>query len=115
LKNYKKIINVSSQGGFVGATYPYRMTKWDVAGFTQGLGLKQAPFGIIVNGVAPGILDTKMQPEFNNTENKFSKHNPLNRAALPIEIAELILFLISDSCNYIVGQTILCDGGYSLN
>jgi 3-oxoacyl-[acyl-carrier protein] reductase len=40
--------------------------------------------------------------------------NPLERFALPEEIAELAIFMMSDACNFIVGQTIICDGGYSL-
>ena len=111
----KKIINISSQGGFVGATYPYRMTKWDVAGLTQGLGLKLAPHGIIVNGIAPGIVATAMQRgTLLQGENNFCQHNPLGRFAIPEEIAELALFMASDASNFIVGQTILCDGGFSL-
>jgi 3-oxoacyl-[acyl-carrier protein] reductase len=111
----KKVINISSQGGFVGATYPYRMTKWDVAGLTQGLGIKLAPFGIIVNGIAPGIIATNMQSNYlSQKENVYCSHNPLERFALPEEIAELAIFLMSDAANFIVGQTIVCDGGYSL-
>lgn len=111
----KKVINISSQGGFVGATYPYRMTKWDIAGLTQGLGIKLAPYGIIVNGIAPGIIATNMQPNcLNQKENVFSSLNPIERFALPEEIAELGIFLMSDACNFIVGQTIVCDGGFTL-
>ena len=111
----RKILNISSQGGFVGATYPYRMTKWDVAGLTQGLGIKMAPHGIIVNGIAPGIIATEMQPDcLNKSDNIFCELNPLQRFAFPEEIAELAVFLLSDAANFIVGQTILCDGGFSL-
>jgi NAD(P)-dependent dehydrogenase (short-subunit alcohol dehydrogenase family) len=111
----KKIINISSQGAFIGATYPYRMTKWDIVGLTQGLGLKLAQFGIIVNGIAPGIIATKMQPKLlKQNENLFCSLNPLQRFALPEEIAELAIFLLSDASNFIVGQTIVCDGGFSL-
>lgn len=111
----KKIINISSQGGFVGATYPYRMTKWDIAGLTQGLAIKLAPYGIIVNGIAPGIIATKMQPNvLNQNNNAYSVHNPVERHALPEEIAELAIYLISDASNFVVGQTIVCDGGFSI-
>ena len=111
----KKIINVCSQGGYVGATYPYRMTKWDVAGLTQGLGLKLAPYGILVNGIAPGIIATKMQQNYvSQGDNRFCELNPLGRIALPEEIAELTAFLLSDAANFFVGQTFVCDGGYSL-
>jgi NAD(P)-dependent dehydrogenase (short-subunit alcohol dehydrogenase family) len=111
----KKVLNISSQGGFVGATYPYRMTKWDVAGFTQGLGIRLAPYGIIVNGIAPGIIATNMQKKFlKQNENVYCSLNPIQRFALPDEIAELAIFLLGDASNFIVGQTILCDGGYSI-
>lgn len=110
-----KVINMSSQGGFVGATYPYRMTKWDIAGLTQGLGIQLAPHSIIVNGIAPGIIATAMQPGcLNQKENVYCSQNPLERFGLPEEIAELAVFLMSDAANFIVGQTIVCDGGYSI-
>ena len=111
----KKVINISSQGGFVGALYPYRMTKWDIAGLTQGLGLRLAAKGIIVNGIAPGITSTPaVEKYYRQKENKYSDIVPLKRIALPEEIAELAIFLMSNSANFIVGQTIVCDGGYSL-
>jgi len=111
----KKVINISSQGGFVGATYPYRLTKWDIAGLTQGLGVKLAPHGILVNGIAPGIVATEMQKNLlEDDENVYLPLNPLHRYAIPEEIAELALYLISDASNFIVGQTIVCDGGFSL-
>ncbi len=111
----RKVINISSQGGFVGATYPYRMTKWDIAGLTQGLGVKLAPYGIIVNGIAPGIIATAMQPgTLKQGENNFCALNPIGRFALPEEVSELALFLAGDASNFIVGQTIVCDGGFSL-
>ncbi|MGQ9427246.1 SDR family NAD(P)-dependent oxidoreductase [Gilvimarinus sp. F26214L] len=116
-KGYKqrKVINISSQGGFVGATYPYRMSKWDVAGLTQGLGLKLIGDGIIVNGIAPGIVATAMQPASEKQKNNiYCRHNPVKRYALPEEIAELAVFLISDASNFIIGQTIVCDGGFSI-
>ena len=110
----KKIINISSQGGFVGATYPYRMTKWDIVGLTQGLGLKLAPEGIIVNGIAPGVIATRMQPNISSDSNNIYYPNPIERYAFPEEISELAVFLIGDASNFIVGQTIVCDGGYSI-
>ncbi|WP_282038259.1 SDR family NAD(P)-dependent oxidoreductase [Saccharicrinis aurantiacus] len=107
----KKVINISSSGGFVGATYPYRMTKWDINGLTLGLGRKLASKGIIVNGIAPGRIATKMQRCKNPKENIYDSTSFMQRYGLPEEIAELALFLISDSSNFITGQTIQCDGG----
>lgn len=112
---YRKIVNISSQGGFVGATYPYRMVKWDIRGLTEGLGKALVKDRIIVNGIAPGVVKTSMQ-EFSlqQGDNLYTDQNPMERVILPGEIAELAVFLISDASNAIVGQTIVCDGGYTL-
>ena len=113
--DYRKILNVSSQGGFVGATYPYRLAKWDIRGLTEGLGKSLIKKGIIVNGIAPGVVKTAMQSfSIEQGDNLYTNQNPLGRVILPEEIAELALFLISDASNAIVGQTIVCDGGYTL-
>ena len=112
---YRKIVNISSQGGFVGATYPYRMVKWDVRGLTEGLGKTLVKDRIIVNGIAPGVVKTSMQQfSLQQGENLYTDQNPIERVILPEEIAELALFLMSDAGNAIVGQTIVCDGGYTL-
>jgi len=84
-------------------------------GLTQGLGLNLAQDGIIVNGIAPGIVATKMQPDcVRQKDNMFNQHNAIKRFAVPEEIAELAAFLMSDASNFIVGQTIVCDGGFTL-
>lgn len=110
-KNLKKVINISSAGGFVGATYPYRMTKWDIVGLTQGLGRMLAPHGIIVNGIAPGRIATTMQTCIDPHDNIYDAQSFIQRYGLPEEVAELAIYLMSDASNFIVGQTIICDGG----
>lgn len=111
----RKIINISSQGGMVPANNAYRMTKWDIRGFTKYLGQRYASKGIIANAIAPGIILTDMQPELKKQgDNIYTSLNPSTRAGLPEEIAELALFLASNAANFIVGQTICCDGGYSI-
>lgn len=113
--DYKKIIFIDSQGGFVGATYPYRMVKWDIRGLTKGLGLKLAKDGILVNGIAPGVVKTEMQKfSLEQGDNTYCDQNLLGRVCLPEEVAEMAAFMLSDACNFMVGQTILIDGGYSL-
>ncbi len=107
-----KILNISSTGGFFAANTPYRMTKWDVVGFTQALGIALSPYGIIVNGIAPGRIATPMLNV--STKNIYDSKQPVRRFGLPEEIAELAVFLLSDAANYIVGQTIICDGGWTL-
>lgn len=112
----RKIINIDSQGGFLGATYPYRMTKWDIRGLTRGLGAKMAPYGVAVNGIAPGVVRTDMQNfSLRQGDNLYCNQNILERVCLPEEIAELAAYMISDACTFMIGQTILIDGGASLN
>lgn len=112
-----KIINMSSMRGTLAVQDgPYGMSKWALNGLTQGLGLKLAPHGIIVNGIAPGIIatDSIAIKNIDATENAYLNGVPVCRIGLPEEIAELAVFLMSDAANYIVGQTIVCDGGYTL-
>jgi NAD(P)-dependent dehydrogenase (short-subunit alcohol dehydrogenase family) len=116
-KQCGKIINMSSMRGTLGVQDgPYGMSKWGLNGLTHGLGLKLAPHGIIVNGIAPGIIDTGSIAikNMDARENAYLAGIPVSRIGLPEEIAELAVFLMSDAANYIVGQTILCDGGYTL-
>lgn len=111
----KKIINIASQGGMVVANNAYRMTKWDIRGFTKYLGATYAQKGIITNAIAPGIIQTDMQPKFKKQGNNlFTNLNPSQRLGIPEEIAELALYLSSNASNFIVGETICCDGGYNI-
>lgn len=112
-----KIINMSSMRGTLGVKDgPYGMSKWGVDGLTHGLGRTLAPYGIIVNGIAPGIIatDSINIKNVNVEQNAYLNTAPIARFGLPEEIAELAVFLMSDAANYIVGQTIVCDGGYTL-
>lgn len=111
-----KIINISSARGFMCVhDGPGGMSKWSLVGLTQGLGRMLAPHGIIVNGVGPGLTNTPGITSISPTiESDLRGNIPLNRFALPEEIAEVAMFLMSDAANYIVGQTIICDGGWSL-
>ena len=95
---------------------PYGMSKWALNGLTHGLGRELAPKGIIVNGIAPGMIATDSIgiKGLDPLENAHLDFIPVKRIGLPEEIAELAVFLMSDAANYIVGQTIVCDGGYTL-
>ena len=108
-----KILNISSTAGFRAAPDPYCLSKWDTVGLTSGLGRTLYPHGIIVNGIAPGRTATAMLGK-KSTENIYDPCTSAKRFAMPEEIAELAIFMISDASNFIVGQTIICDGGYTL-
>lgn len=109
-----KIINIASNRGILGDKAPYGMSKWGVICLTRGLGKELFPKGIIVNGIAPGIIASGING-IDPFENAFIHNPPSNRVGLPEEIAEIATFLASEAANHIVGQTIVCDGGNSLS
>jgi 3-oxoacyl-[acyl-carrier protein] reductase len=109
-----KILNIASSSGFLGAHHPYGMSKWDIVGMTAGLGYRMAPYGILINALAPGRTATEMLGLDSSGDNVADSFAPIRRYGLPEEMAEFAVFLMSDAANFIVGQTILCDGGRTL-
>ena len=113
-QNGGKLINITSIRGIQGDCLPYGISKWGANGLTKGLARDLISKNIIVNGIAPGITATGING-IDVQENAYYAGESRNeRVALPEEIAEIALFLASDSANNIVGQTIICDGGAML-
>lgn len=108
-----KIINITSVRGIQGTSEPYGISKWGTIGLTKGLARDLASKGIIVNGIAPGITASGING-IDVSNNAFSSGSLDKRVALPEEIAEIGLFLASDTSNHIIGQIIVCDGGETL-
>lgn len=111
-KSLKHIINISSETAFAGAAVPYSISKWGVSGMVKGLGKILAPYGIVVNGVAPGLMPTDLVGR--TKDDICLEYHPNKRITYPEEIADLVAFLASDIASNIVGQTILSDGGSQL-
>lgn len=114
-QKYGRIINISSIWGEKGAANEvlYSMTKGAVNSFTKALAKELAPSGITVNAIAPGIVMSKMISEFTEKELEYIKKDiPMNRFALPIEIAQSVLHLLHHNSDYITGQIINIDGGW---
>lgn len=104
------IVNVCSEMGFRPAAFAYGISKWGVRGMTMGAGAELAPFGIVVNAVAPGETATEI---LHQKEGEIKKINsPRGIQAAPEEIAEAIYFL-SQSRN-IIGEILVTDGGRRL-
>lgn len=103
------IVNISSMWGQCGASCEtlYSMTKAGVIGFTKALAQELAPSGITVNCVAPGIIDTRMNEQFEAKE--LAQEVPLGRLGTPEEIARAVLFLAEN--DYITGQILGVNGG----
>lgn len=116
LNRYGKIINISSIWGVRSKEYRtlYSLTKFGINGLTKSLARELGEYGILVNSVAPGYINTEMTEKnvSKDEQNKIKDTIPLKRFAEPIEIAKIIAFLISDDNSYITGQTIIADGGF---
>ncbi|MFC2062520.1 SDR family NAD(P)-dependent oxidoreductase [Chloroflexota bacterium] len=115
-KKKGKIINISSTSADLGTPYHsiYCASKAAVSSFTRCLASEWAPYNICVNAIGPGATNTErtktyiINPE---CEKAVLASIPKGRIAEPQEIAELVLFLSSESSDFITGQTIFIDGG----
>jgi NAD(P)-dependent dehydrogenase (short-subunit alcohol dehydrogenase family) len=110
------IINISSTFGRIGAPGAslYVASKHAVEGLTKSAALEGAPFGVRVNVVAPGPIETEMLARFagsNDQKANFAAGVPLKRLGRPEEIAEAILFVASDKASFISGASIPVNGG----
>ena len=95
----------------------YNASKAGAAGLTRTLGKAWAPDGIRVNGVAPGLIATKMTKVTTDNPKRRDatiRSIPLGRIGDPDDMAGLVLFRASPLAGYIVGQTIIADGGLLL-
>ncbi|MSQ26182.1 MAG: SDR family oxidoreductase [Dehalococcoidia bacterium] len=95
----------------------YAMSKAAVRMMTKALALELAPFGIIVNAVAPGTVRTGMNREMlggTRLEQRWVERTPLGRVGEPEDIAKAIVFLASEDASYITGQTLFIEGGRTL-
>jgi NAD(P)-dependent dehydrogenase (short-subunit alcohol dehydrogenase family) len=110
-----KIVNASSQAAFDGSSEAahYAASKAGVIGLTRSLARELGPYNITVNLIAPGIIQTAMNPaeRLKAKGEGWLKRLPLKRFGLPEDVAEVVLFLLSDAADYITGQSILINGG----
>jgi 3alpha(or 20beta)-hydroxysteroid dehydrogenase len=111
------IINTSSTSGFVGTVglVAYTATKFAVRGMTKVAAMELGHFGIRVNSVHPGGIDTEMvrQPEYRGMDaNAVYGAQPIPRIGTPAEVAKLMVFLASDDSSFSTGSEFIIDGGY---
>jgi 3alpha(or 20beta)-hydroxysteroid dehydrogenase len=113
------IINVSSVAGLGGSPYltAYASSKWAVRGMTKVLARELAPFGIRVNSLHPGQIDTDMNARQREKTpeliDKLIKAIPLRRIGTPEEVAHAAVFLASEESVYVTGSELAIDGGTS--
>jgi len=111
-----RIISISSVVGAAGnaGQTNYAAAKAGLLGFTKSLARELGARGVTVNAVAPGFIDTDMTAVMpRQVKRQNLERILLKRFGTPEEVAQAVLFLSSDQASYIVGQTIVVDGGLS--
>jgi 3alpha(or 20beta)-hydroxysteroid dehydrogenase len=111
------IVNVSSVAGLRGSpgAIAYSATKWALRGMTKAAAADLAPRRIRVNSIHPGPIDTEMLKVRTPEQNQRRLQTvPMRRMGTAEEVANLVLFLLSDESGYITGAEVAIDGGATL-
>lgn len=103
------ILNITSSSALRPGISPYIVSKWGERSLTLGMAKKYLPYGIIVNGLAPGSTLTPMLKDYDDDLNL--DYSPSKRYVAPEEIGNLATILVSDMGRMIVGDTIYATGG----
>lgn len=109
-----RIINIASTAGAMGnaGQANYSAAKAGLIGFTKALARELAHWGILVNAVAPGLIETDLSAALPDTARQaLMSQVPLGRPGTPREVAEVVRFLAGDGATYITGQVFHVNGG----
>jgi gluconate 5-dehydrogenase len=118
-KKYGKIVNIASIYGAVGdifPTAPYYASKGAVINLTRALAIEWAPHKINVNAIAPGFFPSEMTETVFRDENTLKyilSRTPLGRTGEPLDLKAALTYLASSASNYVTGQTLFVDGGWT--
>lgn len=116
---YGKIINTASMCGtvFYQFNFAYTVSKGAVKAFTSQAAAELAEFGITVNAIGPGYINTEMNREAfatSSMKNEICSKIPMKRVGETDELGGPVVFFASDASSYVTGQTLIIDGGYTL-
>ncbi len=114
-----RIVNISSIHGIrgTGTAATYCASKGGVENLTRQLAMEFAPFNIRVNAVAPGTIETAMCKPFLDTPElraEYERRTLLPRLGVPADVAYCALFLASQESSYVVGHSLVVDGGWTI-
>ena len=112
------VVNVSSIGGLIGLprVAVYTATKGALTTFTKTLAVEWAPYGIRVNALCPGFIETDMTSGISGNEKlkgELLARIPLARFGKPEEVAYATLFMVSPGASYMTGHCLVVDGGWT--
>ena len=116
--NGGSIVNISSVAGIAGTfgSTSYSASKWAVRGMAKVAAKELGRYGIRVNSVHPGFIQTDMTADFpemhdDDRRRRTERSTPLQRLGVPDDIANVVLFLASEASSYCTGQEFIVDGG----
>jgi NAD(P)-dependent dehydrogenase (short-subunit alcohol dehydrogenase family) len=119
-RRHGRIVNIASGAGLAGVEYmaAYSSSKHALVGLTRSLAREVARFGVSVNAVCPGCIESPMMERIERHlaaiaggDSSFVDSIPAGRYALPDEVAGLVAYLIFDAPSYLTGEALVIDGG----
>ena len=115
-QGYGRVVNISSTAGRMVSTLGgahYTASKTGLLGLTRAAAKELGRYGVTVNAVCPGMIDTELTRESASTEllEGLAKGFPVPRLGTPLEVADLICFAASESAGYITGASLDINGG----
>lgn len=114
-QHWGRVINISSRAHFGNPTQSnYSAAKAGLIGMTKALSMEQGRYGITVNAVAPGFIDTEMVqslPTYETIKERAIQAQPVKRIGRPDDVANTVVFLASECASFISGEVVHVTGG----